>query len=351
MHLGGGLDRDDQAVVRGRAGSGAEDQGDRGAAGAGFGRQGEPHAAGGAVREEAHRVEGLPGRAGGDEDSPAGEVGRRAGRCGLRALPGVRLGSSFFDGGARGCAAPTADRRGGLRQGFLDRGDQGLVLREAARAHPAAGEFAAARRDDPRPPRPQRLQVGGGRRVLQHVRVHRRGDEERRPAGQGEGRQEVVRQAQGQAGDDVGGGRGDEEEGRLLGEGDVADVRGVVGLAAARVAPPVVTALPVAGRLEEVFQDRFAGDRRQRERGDEGAGGAGQDHLHPEAAFPERPHQLRGAVGADPPGDPQDDLPGDLPLALRHVSRHSRLLAPFPGGWRPLPPAPVSRRPLPAPVR
>ena len=136
--------------------------------------------------------------------------------------------------------------------------------------------------------------------VGQHVGVHRGRDEGRGPDGEVEGGEEVVGEAERQAGDDVGGGGGHHEDVGLLGERDVADAAGGVGSGG-------------VGRFgggvgKQVFEDRLAGDGGERERGDELAGGAGQDDLDPEAALLEGPHQVRRLVGPDAPGDAEDDL-------------------------------------------
>ena len=193
-------------------------------------------------------------------------------------VPGVVLGR-------RGRARPPQRCRGSRR-----------AVRGRASRRPAP--FPG--RDDGRTAFAEGVEVAPGRRVGQHVGVHRGRDEGRGPDGEVEGGEEVVGEAERQAGDDVGGGGGHHEDVGLLGERDVADAAGGVGSGG-------------VGRFgggvgKQVFEDRLAGDGGERERGDELAGGAGQDDLDPEAALPEGPHQVRRLVGPDAPGDAEDDL-------------------------------------------
>ena len=186
----------------------------------------------------------------------------------------------------------------------------------------------------------------GGRRVLQHVRVHRRGEQRGRADGEREGGQEVVGQAERQPGDGVRGGRGDQEQVGLLGERDVADVPRRVARDGGVRGVPGVPGVPVARlvrRPEQPPQHRLPGDGGERERAHEGGRRAGEHHLDAVAALDERPDEFRRPVGPDPPGDPEDDLPAPVrlpPLRLRsaplgHLPRPafspSRLRAGAPG--------------------
>ena len=63
--------------------------------------------------------------------------------------------------------------------------------------------------------------VGPGGRVLPHLGVHRRGEQHRAAGGEQRGGQQVVGQPVGGAGQQVGGGRGDDDEVGLAAEPDV----------------------------------------------------------------------------------------------------------------------------------
>ncbi len=98
-------------------------------------------------------------------------------------------------------------------------------LREAALADPSAGEIAAARIDELHAARGERREVRLHRRVLEHVGVHRRREQDRLAQRQDERRQEVVGDPVRELGDDVGGRGRDQEQIDFRGERDVLDVR------------------------------------------------------------------------------------------------------------------------------
>ena len=100
-----------------------------------------------AVADEADRVDRLPGASGGDDDPTSGE-----------ATTSCQQGS------------------GGL--------DDRIGLGEAAGADVSAGERSLDWIEDLDSTGPQHLDVVLGRRVLPHLGVHRRADEDRAPAHQ-----------------------------------------------------------------------------------------------------------------------------------------------------------------------
>ena len=205
----------------------------------------------------------------------------------------------------------------GGAEGALDRRDDVGDLGEPSGAEPAAGQLPFPGRDDGHAPFAEGVEVAPGRRVVQHVGVHRGRDEGRGPDREVEGGEEVVGEAERHPGDDVGGGGGHHEDVGLLGERDMADAAGGVrsvcgGLVGAGVGLAGLVGLAgglVGARVgKEVFEDRLAGDGGERERGDELAGGAGQDDLDPEPALFEGAHQIRSLVGPDAPGNPENYL-------------------------------------------
>jgi hypothetical protein len=66
-------------------------------------------------------------------------------------------------------------------------------------------------------------------------------------------------------------------------------------------------------RVPHVGENGLAGQRLQRRRGDEAAGGFGHDDAHVGARLDEEARQLSRLVGGDSAGDPeQNALPGNI---------------------------------------
>ena len=151
------------------------------------------HLAGGAVGEVAHRVDGLAGRPCSDEEALAGQV-------------------------AAG------------REQALDLFDDRLDLRQAALAALPGGERARFGLEDRHAPLAQRGDIGGDGDVVPHAAVHGGGHEDGAPRGQQERGEEVVGDAVGGLGEDIGRGRRHHEGVRPLGQRHVFD-----GLVALRV--------------------------------------------------------------------------------------------------------------------
>ena len=119
--------------------------------------------------------------------------------------------------------------RGGRRGGGLGEEVDGLVddvcdWGETPDAFVAAGEETVVGADELVAPRAERGGVADGGRVEPHVAVHGWGDEDGGAGGEGDGGEGVIGDAVGEFGEDVGGGRGDEEEVGGVGELDVAGV-------------------------------------------------------------------------------------------------------------------------------
>src|SRR5690606_6829873 len=146
--------------------------------------------AGGAVPDEADGVDGLAGAAGGDDDVASGEVPA---------------------GGAAGQHVPgDLEQLGGLGQ--------------PPGAGVPAGEAPGGRFDDDGAAGPQGRHVRLGRGVLPHLGVHRGGEHDGAARGEQRVGEQVVGEPGGGAGEQVGGGGGDEHQVRLLPEPDVRDV-------------------------------------------------------------------------------------------------------------------------------
>src|SRR2546423_282099 len=119
--------------------------------------------------------------------------------------------------------ALSAQRTWGPQYRF-DSGHDLVRLCEAALANPAASQIPIARFDEVDAARHQRVEIPPDGLVLEHVGVHRRREQHRRTRGGIERREEIVREAVREFGDDVGGGRRDEEKVDRRGERDVFDV-------------------------------------------------------------------------------------------------------------------------------
>ena len=251
-HLADGLDAvegdaDGVGQVRGR---GHEGHACAAVAG-GFG-QGVAHLAGGAVGDDAHGVEGLPGAPGGDDDVAARQVA-------------------------------------GAAQHPSDVVEERLGLDHAAWAYEAGGQAARRGADDVRAAPLERRQVllEGG--MLVHVGVHGGGEKQRRLGGQGRGGEGVVGEAEGELGDDVGRGRGDDQQVGAGGQGDV--LHGELRL-----------------EVEEVRDHGPVGDAAEGHGRDELGGAAGEDDVDVRAGLHEAAGKLGGLVAGDAAGDSQDDV-------------------------------------------
>ena len=125
--------------------------------------------------------------------------------------------------------------------------------------------------------------------MLEHVGVHRRRQQDRRPGREVERAQEVVGNAVGELADDVRRGRRDEQQPDARGQRDVLDVR--------------------VGAARELIGDHAApGDRLERHFPDESAGGARQDRRDVVAALLQLTRDLDRLVGADAAGDAEGDV-------------------------------------------
>ena len=187
QHILGGDHGPDGNAHGGLQGGGAGDQGHLRAPEGGLPGDGVAHAAAGVVGEVADGVQGLLGGARRDGDTDAGK--------GL--LPGQLPGDTV---------------------------QQHLGLRQLAAAHVLAGQKAAGGLDDAEAVFFQGGNVILGDGVFQHGGIHGRGDQLAALGGQDCGGQHIVRDAVGELGNDIGGGRGDQDEVRRLGKGDMVDI-------------------------------------------------------------------------------------------------------------------------------
>ena len=133
--------------------------------------------------------------------------------------------------------------------------------------------------------------LGGG--MLPHFAIHGGRDKDGSGARQGEigGGKGIRCEAMGEAAEDIGSGRGHEEEIRLVGEFDMTRFPG----------------------LFFVFQrdeDCVAGKCLEREGGDELGGGAGHHRMDAVAGLGEARGEFCGLVGGDGAGDTEDDVHG-----------------------------------------
>ena len=131
----------------------------------------------------------------------------------------------------------------------------------AAQADVAAGLAAGRRAEHLEAAGLQELGIGLGGRVAPHGLVHGRCDSDGGVGGQYQGGQQVIGNALGQTGDQVGGGRGDQHEVGPFGQFDMAHGG-------------------FCCRVQQVEVNRVAGQGLHGQRGDELATTTGHDHAH-----------------------------------------------------------------------
>src|ERR1039458_3848528 len=265
-HLRGAGDGDEGAAGGRRERSGGGDKDDlRAALAGGFG-EGVAHLAAGAVAEKADGVDGLAGASGGDEDGLAVKV-----LCGR-----------------------------GLQGGEHGLGD-GVDVGEAAGAGHAAGEVAAAGFYDGDAAGLKYRDIRTCRRVVPHVHVHRGGDDDRSGGGKKHGGEEVVGEAVGHLGEDVGGGGRDDDRVGGLGLRDVLDLGCFFG------APRIVETSGELALLAPHGGDDFvAGERGEGKRLNELLGGAGHDDADVDFILLQEADEFSGLVGGDSAADSND---------------------------------------------
>ena len=207
------------------------------------GRLGQGHAllAGRTITQVAHGVEGLAGTAGGNHHGASGQRTGRDGHLPGRALDGLGAAMTVdahrpqgrqacggralllrigVQGLGRGVAGRVHRVRGTLRvprDDLLRQAEDVLGFGHAAGAGVRARQTANRRLNHVVAPRTQGLHVRAGRRVLPHLRVHGRGQNHGRVRGQHGRRQQIIRAAGSQAGQQVSGGRGNHHGVGLLG--------------------------------------------------------------------------------------------------------------------------------------
>ena len=121
--------------------------------------------------------------------------------------------------------AASGKRRRCLRlQQLLGRRDDLVGFGEPSLANPSARQVSGSRIDDVHAACDQGLEVLGDRGMIEHVRVHRRGNEHRRARRGVKRGQEIVGQAVRELADRIGRGRRDEQQIDVRGNRDVLDV-------------------------------------------------------------------------------------------------------------------------------
>jgi hypothetical protein len=211
-----------------------------------FGGHRVPHAPARAVADETHRIDIFEGRTGGDQDASAGQRPR-----------GARL------------------------QHLLGRDHDVRRFRKTPLPNPTARQISRTRIDHLHTACAERLEVLDDRGMLEHVGVHRGGDEDRRASRGVERRQKIIGQAVRELGNRVGRGRRHHEQVDVRRNRYVLDIR-------------VGAGLPLIG-------DHLAArDGLKGQRPDELPGGLGHDRHHVVAVLLQPTRDLDGLVGADP---------------------------------------------------
>ena len=148
--------------------------------------QGVAHATAGAIGEIAHGIDLFASGAGGDQHGFARKI--------------LRCAESFQHGG-----------------------DDGFILCQASRAGHAAGQISRAGFDDLHAALAQNLQIRLRRRMIPHVDVHRRSDDDGRGGREIERGQEIAGNALREVRENVGGGGSDDQRIDRLRDRDVLD--------------------------------------------------------------------------------------------------------------------------------
>jgi hypothetical protein len=189
----------------------------------------------------------------------------------------------------------------GAHEEALDRLEDRPGLRQAADPGQARRELADLRLHDAVAEVAQRGDVALGRGVGPHPGVHGRGDDDRRPAGAGDGGDRVADQPGGELTDEVRRRRGEDDRIGRLRQLDVSD-------------------LLVGVELEHVVEDGAVGERLERQWADEAGGGGGHGHVDDRPALGQQPDQADRLVGRDAARHADDDPPpGERPEALGHA--------------------------------
>ena len=257
-HLVGGHDLDEFTVCGRMQGRRAADENDFCAAALrGFGQR-VTHFAAGAVAEETNGVKGLARAAGGDENNFSCQVMTAAERIEHRVGNGLRLG-------------------------------------HAACADHAAGQIACAWFNNADAALTQRFKVGLRGWVVPHIHVHRGSHQDRRLCGQVHCGEEVVGDAVGEFGQDVGRGRSNDQR---IGPLRLADVLNAILFACGFTA-----AIDGARVVPEAGDDLVAGQRGEGEGLDKPGGRRGHDHVDFKGLALQGAHQFRRLVGGNSAGD------------------------------------------------
>ena len=163
---------------------------------------------------------------------------------------------------------------------------QGLRLRQLAAAHILAGQHTYGGLDDAKTVFFQLGQIVLGDGIFQHGRVHSRSYQLFAPGGQNRCGQHVVSQAVCQLGDDVGRGRGNQDQVCRLGQGDVLHI---------------VLKIPCEG----VYHAAVVGQGFKGQRGDELGGVLCHDHVYRCPCLAQTRSHICHLIGGDSAGNAQ----------------------------------------------
>ncbi|MNE01545.1 hypothetical protein D3C80_939890 [compost metagenome] len=165
---------------------------------------------------------------------------------------------------------------------------QVVCLEHTAQADIAAGLAAGSRAEDFQIAALQQFQVGLGGRVAPHGLVHGRGQGNRSVGGQYQGCQQVIGDALGQARDQVGGGRRDQDQVGPLGQLDMAHGG-------------------FRSRVKQVHVHGVPGQGLHGQGGYEFTAATGHDHAHFGAVLEEPANQFGALVGGNAAADAEND--------------------------------------------
>ena len=174
-------------------------------------------------------------------------------------------------------------------QGVRDVAQQLLGFQEPAHPYQPGSQPSGSRAGDDDAPLAKFGQILLGGRVVVHVGIHGRSDQDRRPRRDHRGGQRVVGQARRQLGDAVHRGRGDDHDVGTLGQGYM-----LVG--------------ELRAGVKSVGDDLAMGDAAEGQGRHELGGPETHDRVHQRPGLHQLTGQVQGLVAGDAARDPEDDV-------------------------------------------
>lgn len=190
-------------------------------------------------------------------------------------------------------------------ENFEGTGGNGVHRPKAAKALVAAGQQTFLGADKLATAAGKGGGVGDGRRMVPHFSVHCWSNEDRSGGGKGDGREGVVGDTEGQFGNDVGGGRGHDEQAGAVREVDVAG-------------------MPRFLFVEDAGGDGIAREGLKRQRSDELGGMSGHHDEDVTTGFAKFAGEIGGFVGGNRAADSENNGGGGGAHGSEQIKRRLR---------------------------